>query len=160
MTLLRRLARPLLASVFYPGAYSAFQHPGLRAVKAGPMLDRVRPNLPVDLDPEAMVRVNAVVQLAAATTLSLGRAPRTSAAVLAASLLPTTLAGHPFWQESDPSTRSQSMFHFFKNLSVLGGLLLAVGDTAGQPSLAWRGRHHAHVKKHAVRAGRREAKLA
>jgi putative oxidoreductase len=31
--------------------------------------------------------------------------------------------------------------HFLKNLAMFGGLLIAAGDTAGRPSLAWRSRH-------------------
>ncbi|MCZ9346934.1 DoxX family protein, partial [Streptomyces sp. TRM76130] len=38
------------------------------------------------------------------------------------------------------------------NLSMLGGLLVAAGDTGGSPSLLWRGRH-------AARDLRRDARL-
>jgi len=58
--------------------------------------------------------------------------PRIAAAVLAGSLLPTTFGGHPFWQESDKVERVNQRTHFVKNLSILGGLLIAVGDTAGR----------------------------
>jgi putative oxidoreductase len=62
--------------------------------------------------------------------------------VLAAGLVPTTLAGHPFWgvpKEQRAAHRTQ----FLKNVSLLGGLLLAAVDTEGKPSLGWRGRRAA-----------------
>jgi uncharacterized membrane protein YphA (DoxX/SURF4 family) len=45
--------------------------------------------------------------------------------VLAASLVPTTLAGHAFWTVDDPEQRKQQLAHFAKNLAILGGLILA-----------------------------------
>jgi hypothetical protein len=42
------------------------------------------------------------------------------------------------------------MIQFIKNASVGGGLLLAVADTGGKPSLGWRARRAA--KKAAKRA--------
>lgn len=164
MTILRRVARPMLATIFFPGAWGAFKHPGPRAVKAHDTAEMIRAKLPVNLDDEALVRINAGVQLGAATLFALGKAPRLSAAVLAASLIPTTYAGHAFWKDDEPTARQANQMGFYKNLSVLGGLLLAVGDTEGQPSLAWRtrhlGQHAVQGTKHAVKAGKREAKLA
>jgi multidrug efflux pump subunit AcrA (membrane-fusion protein) len=93
------------------------------------------------------------VQVLAGSLLAIGKFPRLSAAALAASLLPTTAAGHRFWESDDKQERSQQQIHFLKNLSMLGGLLIAAGDTAGNPSLAWRGRH-------AARTAKREAALA
>ncbi len=102
-------------------------------------------------DPATLVRINAAVQIAAGLSLATGRAPRISSAVLAASLIPTTVAGHRFWEVSDPAQRTQQLLHFFKNVSMLGGLIIAAGDTDGKPGVAWRTRR---VAKDA----RREAK--
>jgi hypothetical protein len=78
--------------------------------------------------------------------------------------VPTTLAGHRFWEEEDETRRAQQRIHFFKNLSMLGGLMLAAVDTEGQPGLAWRAQHAAHHATTGTRRGartaRREAKLA
>jgi uncharacterized membrane protein YphA (DoxX/SURF4 family) len=54
------------------------------------------------------------------------------------SLVPTTLAGHPFWHEADQAARAQQRIHFLKNVAMLGGLILAAGDTGGRPSVPWR----------------------
>ena len=79
--------------------------------------------------------------------------------MLAASLVPTTVAGHQFWNETDPAAKANQKIHFFKNLSMLGGLLLAAVDTEGRPGVAWRARRAAtDVRRQAKHLGR-EAKL-
>jgi len=46
--------------------------------------------------------------------------------------------------------RAQQRIHFLKNLTIFGGLLIAAGDTAGHPSLAWRGRHAVKSARHDI----------
>ena len=60
--------------------------------------------------------------------------------MLAASLVPTTLAGHPFWA-MPKEERAAHQTHFLKNLGLLGGLLLAAADTEGRPGLKYRTTH-------------------
>ncbi|MFI1968070.1 DoxX family protein [Streptomyces cinnamoneus] len=139
MPVLRRLARPLLASAFVTSGVQTLQHPEAVA----PMAERVAlaiadhvPGLPHDA--VALVRVNGAVHVGAGVLLALGAFPRLAALALAGSLVPTTLAGHAYWQEDDPAKRMQQRIHFFKNLSMLGGLLIAAADTAGRPSLGYR----------------------
>lgn len=169
MTVSRLIARPMLASIFVVGAATALKNAPMSASRAEPVTDRVVPlvkktGLPVPEDPETLVKINAGVQIAAALALATGRAPRLSAAVLAASLLPTTAAGHRFWELDDPAQRSQQKLHFFKNVSLVGGLLIAAGDTDGKPGVAWRARHGVRdARREAKRLAhdaRREAKLA
>ena len=78
--------------------------------------------------------------------------------------MPTTAAGHRFWEEKDPQRKAQQRVHFFKNASMLGGLLLAAVDTEGKPGVAWRARRAAaDVRREArvlAKSARREAKLA
>ena len=45
-----------------------------------------------------------------------------------ASLVPTTAAAHRYWTIDDPAARAQQKIHFWKNASLLGGLLLVVFD--------------------------------
>ena len=47
---------------------------------------------------------------------------------LAGSLVPTTVQGHQFWKETEPGIRANQRVHFFKNVSLLGGLLMATLD--------------------------------
>lgn len=77
--------------------------------------------------PELSVRANGAAMSAAGGMLALGVAPRTAAAVLAGSLVPTTLVGHPFWKEKGQA-RAEQKIQFTKNLEVLGGLLLVMAD--------------------------------
>ena len=157
MSLSRTVARPMLASAFFVGATTALRNSAALAPKAEPVTEKVAPLLQkavpaLPQDPQTLVKVNAGVQIVAALGLATGRAPRTCAAVLAASLVPTTVAGHSFWSVDDEATAQQHRLHFFKNLSMIGGLVIAAGDTDGKPGVAWRTRHLA-------KDARREAKL-
>ena len=93
-----------------------------------PPLQKALPQVPIPTDPATLVRINGAAQLLAGLALATGRAPRLSATVLAATLVPTTAAGHRFWEESDKRRApAQQRLHFFKNVSMLGGLLIARG---------------------------------
>lgn len=138
--MIRTFARPMLASIFLISGLETLKRPGGRARVAGPLLDRMIPMFGLPDDKELLVRANGVAMLTGGAMLATGRMPRAAAAVLAGSLVPTTLAAHSFWQKSDPSTRSADRIQFLKNLGLLGGLLLAAVDTEGNPSLAWRAR--------------------
>ena len=172
MTLLRRIARPMLASIFISGGVDALRNPGGKAA-AAESITPITKNIPAlaDQDPENLVRINGAAQVAAGTLLALNRFPRLSALVLAASIVPTTAAGHRFWEVDDDMARSQQKVHFLKNVGLLGGLLLAAADTEGRPGVVWRTKHTAEhagaaaqrTRKQARRAAqtaRREAKLA
>jgi uncharacterized membrane protein YphA (DoxX/SURF4 family) len=171
MTLTRMIARPMIAATFFVGAADALKNAPQLAGKAsgitetvGPLVKRVAPNAPFPEDPVTAVRVNAVIQLAAAGALASGKAPRLASATLAASLVPTTLAGHRFWEEKDPAQRKAQLLHFLKNTSTLGGLLLAAVDTEGKPGVAWRARRAAkdarREARHLAATAQREARLA
>lgn len=146
MTVLRKVARPLLASMFVSGGYNAVRDPAPLVPAAEPVTDRVSPTLTrrtslLPEDPESLIRLNGAVQLGAGLLLALGRAPRLASAALAVTLVPTTLAAHRYWTIEDPEKRAAQRIHFFKNASLLGGLLIAAADTHGKPSLAYRTRH-------------------
>lgn len=136
--LTHRLARPLLASMFVAGGIDAVLHPESKVAKADDVATRIARTLGLPEDTKLLVRLNGGLQIGAGLLLGMGVLPRPMAASLAASLVPTTLAGHPFWQETDPTTRSAQRIQFFKNASILGGLVLAANDTDGKPSVGWR----------------------
>lgn len=69
--------------------------------------------------------------------------PRVASAALALTVLAANLEAHSFWNESDPVAKAQNHRQFLTDLSLLGGLLIASADTAGKPSLGWRGRRAA-----------------
>ncbi len=103
--------------------------------------------LPLPDDSEKLVKINAGVQVGAGLLLAIGRFPRLAAIALAGSIVPTTLAGHRFWEEDDPSARSKQQVQFLKNVGLLGGLIFAAVDTGGAPSLGWRARRTARKVK-------------
>ncbi|MQW75565.1 DoxX family membrane protein [Nocardioides sp. dk4132] len=169
MTVSRLIARPMLASVFVVGSAHALRNAETLAPKVQAVADKIGPALrsvgvPAPSDPATLVRINAGTQIAAGLMLATGRAPRLSAGVLAATLVPATIAGHPFWKESDPAARRREMTGFLQNTTVLGGLLIAAGDTEGKPGLAWRARRVAkdarREGRHLAATARREAALA
>ena len=141
--LVRRIARPLLASSFVYGGIDTLRNPQSRVPGAAPVVDQIAAKadqqLPVQVprDVEQWVKIDAGVKVAAGSLLALGRLPRLSALALSASIVPTTLAGHRFWEHDDPKERFGQLSHFLKNLGLLGGLLLAAVDTEGKPSVGW-----------------------
>jgi uncharacterized membrane protein YphA (DoxX/SURF4 family) len=118
-TPVRAAGRVGLAAMFITGGADAMLSPGPRTTKAE--------ELGVPLDPELAVRVNGAAMLTAGVALALGLWPRLAAGVLAGSLIPTTLAGHPYWRLDDPAARRQQRTHFFKNVGLFGGALLMLG---------------------------------
>jgi putative oxidoreductase len=110
---LRAVGRAALAAIFITGGADALLDPGPRAPRAA--------ELGVPLEPELAVRLNGAVMLAGGVALALGLWPRLAAGALAGSLVPTTLAGHPYWRLADPAARRQQRIHFFKNVGLFGG---------------------------------------
>ena len=154
MPVVRLIARPMLASMFVAGGYNSLKNADYLAQRAAPVTDKLSPAvdkatepLPFSLDSKGMVQANGLVHVVGGLMLATGRMPRLSAFALAATLVPTTLAGHRFWEEDDAQARANQRIHFLKNVSMAGGLLLATVDTAGKPSLAWRARRQARVAR-------------
>jgi uncharacterized membrane protein YphA (DoxX/SURF4 family) len=124
------IARPMLASMFVVGGVNALRNAPDYAVKAKqvtdrlvPLAKRVMPEAPIPEDPVTLVRINAAVQVGAGAALATGHFPRLASTALAATLVPTTAAGHQFWNESDPAQKANHRVHFFKNVSMMGGRL-------------------------------------
>ncbi|WP_408898942.1 DoxX family protein [Nocardioides sp. R1-1] len=160
MALSRLIARPLLASYFLAnGAQDLKDAPALAQQAApvteavAPVLDNATPeSVSVPRDPVLWVRASGALQVAAGLALATGRLPRLSAAVLGATLVPSTAARYRFWETTDKDQRREQLTHFVKNAALAGGLLIASLDTAGKPGVAWRA-------KHATHDARREAAL-
>ena len=153
--LVRRIARPLLAAPFIYGGISTLRKPQDRVPGAAPVVEKIAEaadkQLPVEVpkDVEQWVKADAAVKVAAGSLFALNKAPRLTALVLSASLVPTTLAGHRFWEHEDPEEQFGQISNFLKNTGMLGGLLLAAVDTEGRPSVGYRAKRAA---KRAARA--------
>lgn len=144
----------MLASVFIVQGFDTLRRPDRVVKKAEPVVRPIADRVSfVPDDTEQAVRLNGAIQVVAGSLLAIGWLPRASALVIAGTLVPTTAAGHRFWESTDDQERAQQRIHFLKNVTMFGGLLIAAGDTAGRPSLAWRSRH-------AVKAARHDVSLA
>lgn len=143
---IRTIARTLLAGIFLVGGWDSLQNPKAKAGparEAGPMAEKV--GLPSD--PVQLVKINAAAQLAGAIMLMAGWMPRLAALILGATLVPTTVSTHRFWEIRDPEERRAQMTHALKNGSILGGLIMTALDHGGRPSVFWS------TRKAAERAG-------
>ena len=132
MSLIRVVARPMLASMFVVGGVNALREAPALAAKAKPVADKLAPALaqampqvPVPTDAATWVRINGAIHVVGGAMLATGHLPRLTSWALAATLVPTTFVGHAFWQQSDPAARKNQSVHFFKNVSMIGGLLMA-----------------------------------
>jgi uncharacterized membrane protein YphA (DoxX/SURF4 family) len=135
----------MLSAAFIGQGIEALLRPKPAADAARPTLEGLR-KLPdpvgsnVPHNAEAFARVNAAVQIGGGLLLATGRVPRLASAALAATVVPGSLGAHMFWTETDPERKAQKRREFLTDVSLLGGLIIASADTAGKPSLGWRGR--------------------
>ncbi len=165
----------MLASIFVIQGVRSIVKPDATSETAALVTDRVKPLLEkadprIPTDARTLVQIKGVSDTIAGLALATGHFTRPAALVLAAGLVPTTVAGHPFWDRSRPDAKVQQT-QFLKNLGLLGGLLLAAVDTEGRPGLGYRTSHavdrsQRSVKrsqrsvKRALRTAKREAKIA
>ena len=137
-----------MSAVFIGQGIDSLRNPKSAAEAAAPAVDGLRA-LPdpvgssIPSDPQTFAQINAAVQIGGGLLLATGKAPRIASAALAFTVLPANLGAHMFWSESDPQLKAQKRKDFLTDLSLLGGLMIASADTAGKPSLGWRGRRAA-----------------
>jgi putative oxidoreductase len=154
----------MLASMFVMGGVSTLRNPQQHVRMASPVTEKLSETaatteaIPMNPDEKQLVLINGAAQVLGGLALATGRFPRLSALVLAGSLAPTTYAGHRFWEEKDKTQRANQQIHFFKNVSMFGGLLIAAVDTEGKPGVAWRASHAVGTAKREAKHLRREAK--
>jgi putative oxidoreductase len=160
MTVVRRIARPMLAAIFVTSGLDALLRPAERAKTAAPLVTKLSGVLNIPDDPELMVRANGATMVAAGTMLATGTFSRVAALALAGTLVPTTYTAHAFWTINDPEVRAQQKVHFLKNVGLLGGVLLAAVDTAGKPGLTYRTQHATAEARRQAALTHREAKRA
>jgi putative oxidoreductase len=111
------LARALLAAPFIKLGFDAAIEPGGRVALAADL------GVP---RPELAVRGNGAAMTLGGIALATGVLPRTAAAGLVGSMIPTTLAGHAFWQMDEPGARKANQIQFLKNVGLVGGLVAII----------------------------------
>ena len=135
----------MLAAIFIKGGVDTLRNPEPRVQKATPLLEKVgaepaRPGTVRARPAGAHRRRREDRRRRAAGP---GQVPAPLVAGPRQHPRPDDLAGHAFWEKSDPAEKAADQQQFLKNLSILGGLVLAAVDTEGKPSLGWRGRRAA-----------------
>lgn len=146
---LRTLARPLLASWFVYEAAESILTPQKRAEQIAPMVEPALADLGVpDVKTVDIVKFHGFAVMGAAASLAISRNPRTSALALVALTAGTIGMTRPFWSQKDPEVRREQLEHFVKDLSILGGVMIAA--TAGHSD-----RHNKRAKAKKVKAKER-----
>lgn len=87
--------------------------------------------------PAVAAAVAVVMEILAAILLIIGFYTRPVALLYALFVLGTALIGHQYWTMVD-SERGANMTQFFKNISIVGGLLLLVVTGPGKYSIDGR----------------------
>lgn len=119
MKLLSFLSRAALAAPFVQLGFEAAQEPGMR-VKAAEKV-----GIPEEYA-DAAVRLNGATMVLGGLSVATGVLPRLGAAAVIGSLVPTTIAGHAFWNDTDPATRQSNKIQVLKNIGLAGGLIAVV----------------------------------
>ncbi len=141
MTVLRRVARPMLAAVFIADGLDAVRHPDAHVAtieRFRPLLKKVTDALGLPDDPKLLARASGAVTVVAALALASGKVPRAAAFTLAAVTAPVALATNPVWAAKGAEQRREYARGALRSGALIGGLLIAGADTAGKPSLGWR----------------------
>lgn len=142
--MLRKIARPIVASAYIADGVSTVKNAQQEVDTTATLIQRVRKMLPrqyrlaVPNNPVVLTQGIGAARIVAALALALGKAPRTSAAVLAAIEVPSLAGRNAFWEAQDPEVKRLRRSGFISDVALLGGLLIASADTAGKPGLKWR----------------------
>lgn len=146
MTLLRAAARTMLAGYFVVNGVKALKDPEPYAAEQErfantvmPLAKKVAPDevatsLPEDT--ETLARISGGLQLAGGVGMILGKGRRVGAGLIALSMVPQLMGFSG--KGLTPAERSLARNDLLKNVALLGGALIAAGDTEGRPGLAWR----------------------
>lgn len=170
MTLVRAIGRTMLSSYFVLSGIRAIRNPGEFVPDAEPLTDRVVPTAKrfapeqvsglIPEDTATLVRVNGAVQVVGGVALATGKGRRFGAGLLALSMVPTTLARHPFWSRTDPEEKARDRQQFVKSIGLLGGVIIASRDTEGRPGLGWRANEGRELAVKRTKQAKKAAKKA
>ncbi|MBY5162292.1 DoxX family protein [Salsipaludibacter albus] len=123
MRLLTTIARAMVAAPFVVLGLDAAREPGGR-------VDLAR-DLGVP-EPELAVRANGVGMVVGGAAVATGVAPAAGAVTVAGLMVPTTLAAHAWWRDEDPAEAKADRIQFWKNVGLVGGLLVVAAASRHQ----------------------------
>jgi len=160
----------MLSSYFVLSGIRAIRRPEEFVPDAEPLTDRLVPAVKrfapdevagfIPEDTALLVRLNGAVQVAGGLALATGKGRRFGAGLLALSLVPTTIARHPFWRAGSSEEKVHERQQFVKNVGLLGGVIIAARDTEGKPGLVWRANEGRELAVKRTRKARKAAKKA
>lgn len=142
--MIRKFARPMLASVYVADGVDVVLNSQAHVEGTQTVINRLRTVVPrkymkkLPEDPQVITQAVGATKVLAGSSLALGKAPRTSATVLAAISVPTIIARHAFWETQDREEKIARRQGFLTSIALLGGLAITSADTAGKPGLKWR----------------------
>jgi putative oxidoreductase len=90
--------------------------------------------------PEVLAPIGAVVEFFGGLAVLLGFKTRWSAALILLFTIVATFIGHRYWDVVDPLLRRNQQTHFYKNVTIMGGLLFLIVTGGGRFSIdgLWR----------------------
>jgi uncharacterized membrane protein YphA (DoxX/SURF4 family) len=115
MDILFLIGRLIFGIYFLQNAWNHFTHPdGLTRYAEAKGVPNAR----------AAVFVSGVLLMLGGLGIVFGIAPEASLTLLLIFLVPVTFKMHPFWKETDRAARMQELLHFYKNLALIGAILM------------------------------------
>lgn len=141
MIIVRKLARPLLATSFIYNGVNRLRSPE-SAKHLKPIIDtaaKASPQLAPLRGQERLIGQSlSATQIAAGALFALGRFPRLSSTLL---LVTGTIDAYVEYATAEKETKEQKNVRLaqgVKSASLIGAVALTSVDTEGNPSLAWR----------------------
>lgn len=158
--MIRALARPLLASWFIYGGVRQALEPQKAAGTVEPVVKPLLVDAGVDVPVEALVRAHGIATAATAAVLALSKSPRTAGIALTGLAAVTVATATPFWSMEEGAERDASLEQFMKNLSLLGGAMLAAtaGHSAGHVKRAKARKVKVKAKSQAKKAAEKSGR--
>ncbi|MBT1003079.1 DoxX family protein [Paenarthrobacter sp. DKR-5] len=141
MTVIRSLARPMLASSFIVAGADRLRKADETVAQLSPVLRRAADALPFPTNEKMLARVIGGTQIGAGALLSIGKFSRLSSCLLALTSALNTFVEYRSADITTKEGREHRRNQLLKNVALTGGVLLAAVDTAGRPGLAWRAEH-------------------
>lgn len=147
MTIVRFVARPLLASSFIASGIDRLKNSANTAEQLRPVLERAGKTVPsakpVTSNAPMVAKVVSGTQIGAAILLAIGKLSRFAAALLVATSALNAIVEYRSAESATKEDKTRRRNQLLKNVSLVGAVLIASVDTNGRPGLAWRAEHFA-----------------
>jgi len=138
--LLRRVARPLLASWFIYDGYDALRRPDAHVEAAREPIAKATTLVGAqplsDKNIKRVVQAQGVATIVLGGALALSKSPRLAGVLLALSTAPHVCVRAP--RSLSQLRDAEVVAPFVAKVGAVGAALLVAADTAGKPSMAWR----------------------